>query len=146
MQTICGQLLARDMSNRITAAHIRKFGEHASDELSRQYRLFAFNTSSVPAKQKKWSLLCVVNKPVRDRFVLNGLEEQIFPADGTQLKITFAVLQGEYTVKVIRCETNASASNPYGNAALLEVEGSLFKPYNALLKNDTQFLSMQINY
>lgn len=134
------------MSNRITAIHVRKFGQHASDQLGRQYRLFAFNTPTVPASQHAWCLLCVVNKPTRDRFILNGLEEQIFPSDGMRIKLNFAVLNGDYEVTVSRCETNASASNPYGNAALLEVTGSLLQPYNALLKMDVHFHSMQINY
>ena len=134
------------MRNRITQAHIRKFGEHATDELGRTYRLFAYNTDSVPANQREWSLLCAVSKPLRDRFILNGLEEQIFPSDSMQIKLKFGVLNANYDVMVTRCETNSSAKNPYGTAALLAVTGSLFQPYNALLKNDTHFQTMQINY
>ena len=123
---------------------LRKFGAHASDtQYGRQYRLYAYSEPPQP-KQTTWHLLCVVPKQLRDQIIENGAED-VFPHDGDAIELHFNATQavgGFKKVHVISCQSNASAKDPFGTAALLEVEGMLEKPYMYYEKNETNFKAM----
>lgn len=127
---------------------LRKYGSHATDvEYDRQYRLYAYNVTP-SERQRDWHLLCVVSKDLRDRFVANGLEDHIFPTEGSAIELRFNATQavgGVKKVKVVSSLTNASAKNPFGTAALLTVQGQLIKPYLYYESNEANFQTMTIN-
>ena len=131
----------------INGTLLRKYGAHATDTpYGRQYRLYAY-TSAPTTRQTVWHLLCVVGKSLRDQIIDNGLEEHVFPQEGDVLKLHFNATQavgGLHSVRVLSCDTNASAKAPFGTAAFVEVEGNLSKPYLYYQTNESNFKSMLI--
>ena len=133
---------------RINGTPIRKNGAHASDtDFGRQYRLYAY-TNKPDKSQTIWHLLCVVQKQLREQMIDNAVEEQVFPQEGDTIELHFNATQAVgrfHKVIVLSCDTNASSQNPYGTAALLEVEGNLFKPYVYYETNEVHFKTMLLN-
>lgn len=131
----------------INGSVLRKYGAHATDTLyGRQYRLYAY-TNAPSTNQTMWYLLCVVDKSLRDRIVDNGLEEHVFPQEGDALELQFNATQAVgrlHTVHVLSCATNATSKNPYGTAALVQVEGNLIKPYLYYQTNESHFNSLML--